>query len=64
VGYQIGQDNCFSKQTKILVVTEGILTRKLQADLELENTALVIFDAFHERSLPADLSLALCFQSQ
>jgi len=64
VGYQIRQDNCFSKQTKILVVTEGILTRKLQADPELKNTALVIFDEFHERSLNADLSLALCLQSQ
>ncbi len=64
VGYQIRQDSCFSKQTKILVVTEGILTRKLQADPELKNTALVIFDEFHERSLHADLSLALCLQSQ
>jgi len=64
VGYQIRQDNCFSDKTKILVVTEGILTRKLQADPELKNTALVIFDEFHERSLHADLSLALCLQSQ
>lgn len=64
VGYQIRQDHCFSEQTKILVVTEGILTRKLQADPELHNTALVIFDEFHERSLHADLSLALCLQSQ
>ncbi len=64
VGYQIRQDNCFSDKTKILVVTEGILTRKLQADPELQNTALVIFDEFHERSLHADLSLALCLQSQ
>ena len=64
VGYQIRQDNCFSDKTKILVVTEGILTRKLQADPELQKTALVIFDEFHERSLHADLSLALCLQSQ
>jgi len=64
VGYQIRQDHCFGKNTKILVVTEGILTRKLQADPELKNTALVIFDEFHERSLHADLSLALCLQSQ
>lgn len=64
VGYQIRQDNCLSHQTKILVVTEGILTRKLQADPELTKTALVIFDEFHERSLHADLSLALCLQSQ
>jgi len=64
VGYQIRQDSCFSKKTKILVVTEGILTRKLQADPELKKIALVIFDEFHERSLHADLSLALCLQSQ
>ncbi|MDQ6962736.1 MAG: ATP-dependent helicase HrpB [Mariprofundaceae bacterium] len=64
VGYQIRQDSCFSDRTKILVVTEGILTRKLQADPELKKTALVIFDEFHERSLHADLSLALCLQSQ
>ena len=64
VGYQIRQESCIGKQTKILVVTEGILTRKLQADPELKNTALVIFDEFHERSLHADLSLALCLQSQ
>jgi len=64
VGYQIRQDSCVSEKTKILVVTEGILTRKLQADPELQNTGLVIFDEFHERSLHADLSLALCLQSQ
>lgn len=64
VGYQIRQDSCLSEQTKILVVTEGILTRKLQADPELQDAALVIFDEFHERSLHADLSLALCLQSQ
>ncbi len=64
VGYQIRQDRCFTERTKILVLTEGILTRKLQADPELKNTALVIFDEFHERNLHADLSLALCLQSQ
>lgn len=64
VGYQIRQDNCYSDKTKILVVTEGILTRKLQADPEQNKTALIIFDEFHERSLHADLSLALCLQSQ
>ncbi len=64
VGYQIRQDKCFSKKTRILVVTEGILTRKLQADPELVGIALVIFDEFHERSIHADLSLAFCLQSQ
>jgi len=64
VGYQIRQDSCISKKTRILVLTEGILTRKLQADPELEGVALVIFDEFHERSIHADLSLAFCLQSQ
>jgi len=64
VGYQIRQESSAGPKTRILVVTEGILTRKLQADPELAHTALVIFDEFHERSLHADLSLALCLQSQ
>lgn len=64
VGYQIRQDKKISDKTRILVVTEGILTRMLQTDPELEGVALVIFDEFHERNLHADLSLAFCLQSQ
>jgi len=64
VGYQIKMDSVQSKATKILIVTEGILTRKLQADPSLEDVALIIFDEFHERSLHADLSLALALESQ
>jgi len=64
IGYQIKMESVQSKKTKILIVTEGILTRKLQADPSLEDIALVIFDEFHERSLHADLSLALCLESQ
>jgi len=64
VGYQIRQDKKFSHKTRILVVTEGILTRKLQADPGLEGIGLVIFDEFHERNLHGDLSLAFCLQSQ
>jgi len=64
VGYQVKMDSVQSKKTKILIVTEGILTRKLQADPSLEDVALVIFDEFHERSLHADLSLALALESQ
>jgi len=44
----------------IEIVTEGILTRRIQADPGLEGVAMVIFDEFHERSLQADLGLALC----
>lgn len=64
VGYVIRAERCTSERTRILVVTEGILTRMLQADPELAGTALVIFDEFHERNLHADLSLAFCLQSQ
>ena len=64
VGYQVKMDSVHSKKTRILIVTEGILTRKLQSDPSLEDVALVIFDEFHERSLHADLSLALTLESQ
>jgi len=64
VGYQIKMDSVQSKETQILIVTEGILTRKLQHDPSLEDIALIIFDEFHERSIHADLSLALALESQ
>lgn len=64
VGYQIRADRCIGPKTKIIVVTEGILTRMLQSDPALENTALLIFDEFHERNLHGDLALALSLQSQ
>jgi len=64
VGYQIRAERCVSKQSKIIVVTEGILTRMLQSDPALEHVAMVIFDEFHERNLHGDLALALSLQSQ
>ncbi len=64
VGYQIKMESVQSKKTQILIVTEGILTRKLQHDPSLEEVALIIFDEFHERSIHADLSLALALESQ
>jgi ATP-dependent helicase HrpB len=64
IGYQIKLESKQSEKTKILIVTEGILTRKLQQDPSLEEYALVIFDEFHERSIHADLSLALALESQ
>jgi len=60
VGYRVRFDNCVSAKTRIEVLTEGILTRRLQRDPELSGVSLVIFDEFHERSLHADLGLALC----
>jgi len=59
VGYRIRLDSKVGPETRIEVVTEGILTRRLQADPALEGVGLLIFDEFHERSLDADLALAL-----
>lgn len=64
IGYRIRFEKVIGKNTRIEVVTEGILTRLLQNDNALEGVGLVIFDEFHERSLHADLALALCLQSQ
>ena len=64
IGYQVKNDRQISATTKLEIVTEGILTRRLQSDPELANTALIIFDEFHERSLQADLALTLCLDIQ
>jgi ATP-dependent helicase HrpB len=64
VGYSIRFDSCISSRTRIEVVTEGILTRRIQNDPLLEGVAMVIFDEFHERSIHADLGLALCLDVQ
>ncbi|MBK7542433.1 MAG: ATP-dependent helicase HrpB [Candidatus Competibacteraceae bacterium] len=64
VGYRTRFDSRMSRQTRIEVLTEGILTRRLQRDPDLDDVGLVIFDEFHERSLHADLALALCLDSQ
>ena len=60
IGYSIRFDSKISAKTRVEVVTEGILTRRIQSDPGLEGVSLVIFDEFHERSLHADLALALC----
>ncbi|WP_313003831.1 ATP-dependent helicase HrpB [Pseudomonas sp.] len=59
VGYRIRLDSKVGPKTRIEVVTEGILTRRLQDDPALDGVGLLIFDEFHERSLDADLALAL-----
>ncbi|MGN0925742.1 ATP-dependent helicase HrpB [Ectopseudomonas mendocina] len=59
VGYRIRLDSKVGPNTRIEVVTEGILARRLQDDPALDGVGLVIFDEFHERSLDADLALAL-----
>jgi ATP-dependent helicase HrpB len=64
VGHRMRMDTRVGPRTRIEVVTEGVLARMLQGDPALEGVGLVIFDEFHERSLHADLGLALCLQSQ
>lgn len=64
VGYRVRFETRVGKATRIEVVTEGILTRLLQHDNALEGIGLLIFDEFHERSLQADLALALSLQVQ
>ena len=64
VGYQIKNDRKISSNTILEIVTEGILTRRLQNDPELSDVGLLIFDEFHERSIHADLSLMLALEVQ
>jgi ATP-dependent helicase HrpB len=64
VGYRMRMDTRVSRDTRIEVVTEGVLTRMLQNDPALEGVAAVIFDEFHERSLQADLGLALVLDAR
>lgn len=62
VGYRIRGEAKVSRATRIEVVTEGILTRMIQSDPALTGIGVVIFDEFHERSLNADLGLALVLE--
>lgn len=64
VGYRVRFDNKVTTETRIEVLTEGILTRKLVSDATLEGIDVVIFDEFHERSIHSDLALALTLQAQ
>ncbi|MFT7558485.1 MAG: ATP-dependent helicase HrpB [Flavobacteriales bacterium] len=64
VGYRIRLEKSVSAETQIEVITEGMLTRRLQEDPELAGVAALIFDEFHERSIHSDLGLALCLQGR
>ncbi len=64
VGYRVRGDRAVGPDTRIEVVTEGILTRMLQSDPELPGIGTVIFDEFHERALTADLGLALTLEAR
>ena len=64
VGYRMRGESCCGPNTRLEVVTEGILTRMLQQDPMLDGVSLVLLDEFHERSLQADLALALLLDVQ
>jgi len=64
VGYRVRHETVVGPGTRVEVVTEGVLTRMLQSDPTLEGVGLVIFDEFHERSIHADLGLALALHSR
>ena len=64
VGYRTRTDSKISRDTKIEVVTEGIFSRQILANPELDNVAAVIFDEFHERSIHTDLGLALALDAR
>jgi ATP-dependent helicase HrpB len=64
IGYRMRLDTRISRDTRVEVITEGVLTRVLQEDPSLEGVAAVIFDEFHERSLEADLALALTLDAR
>lgn len=64
IGYRIRFENKVGKSTKLEVLTEGILTRMIHDDNELAEVGMVIFDEFHERSIHADIAMALCRESQ
>ncbi|MDX1548154.1 MAG: ATP-dependent helicase HrpB, partial [Rhodothermales bacterium] len=64
VGYRVRMDTRVGDRTRVEVVTEGVLTRMLQEDASLAGVGAVVFDEYHERSLHADLGLALCLEAQ
>lgn len=64
VGYRIRFESKVSENTRLEVLTEGILTRMLQDDNALDDVGLIIFDEFHERSIHADLAMALTRECQ
>ena len=64
VGYRLRNETSVSINTRLEVITEGILTQIIQQDPELVGVSLVVFDEFHERSLHGDLAFALCREVQ
>ena len=63
IGLRIRQEKFVSKNTKLEIVTDGMLTRMLQNDPELTDIDCIIFDEFHERSIAADTALAFALET-
>lgn len=63
VGFQVRMDRCIGPETRIEIITEGILTRRIQSDPGLEGIGLLVFDEFHERHIHGDLGLALSLEA-
>ena len=63
-GFRVRGETRVGRATRVEVVTEGILTRMLQRDSSLDGIGLLVFDEFHERSLDADLALALTLETR
>jgi ATP-dependent helicase HrpB len=64
IGYQVRFENRIGRDTRIEVITEGLLSRRLQSDPELRAVSTVIIDEFHERSLQTDLGLSMLYELQ
>lgn len=64
VGHHMRLERCFGRDTRIIVLTEGLLSRRIAADPELADVGLLVFDEFHERSVNADFGLALALDVQ
>lgn len=64
IGYQVRLERCIGPKTRIELLTEGLLARRLLMDPELADTGLIIFDEFHERSLAADTAFAMVLEVQ
>ena len=62
IGYQVKNDRKITRTTQLEIVTEGILTRRIQQDPELADVGLLIFDELHERSIDSDLAPMLCME--
>ena len=64
VGYRIKGESKTSSATRLEIITEGVLTRMIQQDPELDGVAAIVFDEFHERSIHSDFGLALALEVQ